>query len=450
MDQKFNRLFLIYSLIVCFSSLSDASSIRVLERYCTLTYNDTMYYDLRSLSLRSEHLTVANGNDTYFVNICSTTNAFKSAVNKTALCPSTSSICLVNSNRPIEGFEIASLHATRLLVENGSLYMRFENSDEEEAKKIHPSCKEISTSILFSCENSRPNEEKPVLKNRNNCTFDFEWKTSEACVDKHTVIEPHAKNDSLIFKVNATIVDLNEILKPQAIKTQYENAGKTESYDFVIKINELKSYTDQKNFNLTECANAFVCQVNMTNSFNRAIAKLEGSQLKHANGRFHLYMSSNSKCGRDPRKLVATIFNFYCNTTQTPGSIEFVAENNLCHYVFNVTNPKVCEYEAIFDGLAKKSGETAKPPTDKPEEKPKTGNSAKPPASSSTAAPPAVKPDPAKKSDSSSTSSAKLQGNPDENNSNTTAFGLVILALVTIVGVILVFFALINDDRRFV
>jgi len=327
---------------------------------------------------------------------------------------------------------------------------------------IIPNCSVIETTMKFICKLVRPLESKPFLKSKENCSFNFEWFTSEACPDQHTEIEKHLSKDPLIFSIdNSTSIDLNTIFESQTIsgnytdkKEQYYFAITKNMTDYLLKDQQRNHYTKE----LHICDNAFVCQLKKDRSFIRAIAKLENSTLKNDGQSFHLFLTSNSKCGRSDQNTSA-IFNFYCEGDAH--NIKFKDENNVCHYIFDLYHPKVCEFEKLFaERKSKKVNTTgAQPVENKPNEalkpadaivsndkKNETNKVVEPESKPTTTIAPEQK-IPQKTLASADRSQANSNQSGDS-NSNTTLFGFLILVIVSVVGIVLAVFSLINDDKR--
>lgn len=455
MTEKFVFIFTLIAFY--FVNLTDASTRRILERYCKdSNENGTQFYDLRSLSLKSGFLTVKNGSDQYLINICSNHNSFKDSSNS-ILCKASTSICLVNEEHK-DGFEIANLHHGDLKIDdNNKLVMNFSNPSEN-LKLNGVDCESFGTNIYFICNKTRVLENLPEFKGKSNCIFNFEWQTSEACVDEHTIVEKHFKDESLIFSIdNDTKIDLNQILEPELIDATYD--GTNEQYDFVIKAKEFSKNTKR---NLTSCYDSFVCQLDKKSNFTRQIGKLKNTTLKHANDAFHLYLSSDSKCGRTGKN-TSVIFNLFCD--ENKNATIFKAENQVCHYIFDVTDPKICEYEKLFkESNKQKLIETTSSTT---------------PATTTVKTPPIkndkeiVKPDqkeppkveqPSKSNNPQNVSPLENKKNPQigkqseltgqndnhPNESNSNLLGIIIMIVLATVGIGLGFIALMDDNKRFV
>jgi len=445
MHHKLN-LFIIFIIDLIISGF--ASPIDFLKSTCTLDA-DGKFYDLRSLSLKSGFKTIqgAGKTDLFHINICSQTNSFGNST----LCDKRTSICLVNGS---DSYEIAQ--SRRLdkisLDDNNNLFLNF--THDNKAELFDPKCQEIQTSIKFLCNISRPLEYPPIFTGRTNCTLNFEWQTGEACADKHTIVEPHFKNESLVFLIGNNEIDLEPIFEPQTVQNVSYNASMNEAYDFVIAKN-LIEYTNSKapfNSQYTKdkdkCAGSFVCQFKKDRKFIRSIAKLSNrTALKYADDNFHLFVSSDSKCGRVKDGNTSAIFNMYCGKAK---NITFVAENNLCHYIFDLYHPKVCEFEEILKSnknpiVDEKNVEKT---TEKPIERTTladviTKKIEKPTTKSTTTISKVLmnsSPVDPKARQSSQTS--------NDSNSNTTLFGFIILFIVSVVGIVLAVVSLIDDDRR--
>lgn len=255
-------------------------------------------------------------------------------------------------------------------------------------------------------------------------------------------------------------MDLDKIIVPQKIPAAYENG---EKYDFIIKQKEyFKSNVSSNPYNtdLAKCEDAFVCQLKPDrSSFIRSVGKFTNTALKHANESFHLIMFSDSKCGRVPNQYTAVVFNLYCDETINQTKTEFKAETNNCHYIFDVFSKDVCVYENLIKQAAKDRNSTSKPTV-------VTSSTTTPTPVVSSEKPKAD--DQKSKSDKKLTTAAPKQEDKKENNeasvedpkasaaqakndggSNTKLFGFIILMIVSIVGIVLAIFSLINDDRRF-
>ena len=449
------RLSLIFCLIG-FSHLTSAfASSSALERYCTIDFDtgEAKYYDLRSLSLKSGLFEIKSGKDRYLINICSTTNVFKTLNNTIENCQTRTSVCLVNDESPEDSHTIAYLKDSKISKQNNNLIMSFLTADTKESH-----CENYQTNITFICNKTRALEKAPILTNRTNCSFEFEWQTSEACEDEHTILEPHYQNESLTFLIGKEKrIEFDSILTAYTLADiKYEN---DEIYDFVIGY---KKDLHQKNYNFTikDCKNSFVCQIGKKSNFTRSIAVLTSSTLKHANDNFHLQFTSNSNCGRALKFNVSVIFNFYCDEKQNVTKYDFVAENNKCHYVFNATNSKICRYENLFKEQLVISTSTMKPEIAKPVIGDKIKNdkklTEKPKIESTTQS--NLKPED-EVTKSSVTTENSINGlefkelsnsSQSDNNSHANLFGFIILVIVSVVGIVLAVFSLINDDRRFV
>lgn len=471
MNQKFNLIILICLSIIYLTSCQSAGEMLQLENRCTIQYDQKdiiRFYDLRSLSLRSGYQKIKDNNDTYLINICAGKNEFKNEAENTPVCHKSASICLLNDEFP-NGLELGRYTLSKLVVNNTTLnpYMLFENvnigpKDRETLES--KGCQSIHSIINFVCNKTRALENKPTFINQTkedgDCTYHFEWKTSEACADEHTIIEPHYGNESLIFSIGDKKMNLDEIIVPQKVHGKYENG---EEYDFIIKQKEYfqgNVSRNQYNASLTSCDDSFVCQLKTNREFVRPVGKFTNTTLKHAYEGFHLIMSSQSKCGRAKNKTAAVIFNLYCNETLAQPKTEFKAENNLCHYIFDVFSKEICPFEKLIketnitDGMkastANKStigstiGSTSTTPASVSvtSEKPKVDNSSKTEDIVTTGKP---------KVENSKSPSLKIQSNKDDNkseNSSTNLFGFIILVIVSVFGIVFAVLSLLNDDRR--
>lgn len=466
MNQKFNLfLFISINLLI----VINASTPGILSQYCVFETEDDQaqqFYDLRSLSLKSGYFTVKNGTDTYLINICSNTNSFKSPLNNATVCSKRTAVCLIKESEPSLEFELAHFNSGQLSLDKDK-NLTIGYSEANSKHLFHSNCPTLNTTITFVCNKTRALENAPTFKGISNCTIKFDWQTSESCADSHTVLEPHFKNGSLIFLIGENkTVNLDDVFEAQIVHAEYAGASKSDKYDFVISkdVKRFLQNSTSKNmytFNLTTCEDAFVCQLKADRSFVRSVAKITNPALKHANDTFHLFLPSDSKCGRtNSQTNVATIFNLNCDGGAK--NITFKAENNLCHYIFDLYHPKVCDYEKLFDDIDSTVRTNQKPVDDRPKD------AVKPIEQKNATAKPTDKPKETTKIETTVAPLAKLDNldnqsslsslsrtqpstqSGDSSNSNTTLFGFIILVIVSVVGIVLAVFSLINDDRRFV
>lgn len=184
MKLKLNSSFILICLIAI--QFTNALSWRAIERYCVYESDeadDTFYYDVRSLSLKSGYLTIKNNTDTFLINICSTGNNFKSDDNLT-VCSKATSICLVNDKYP-KGFDLGDLYSTEISKsKDNNLVISFTKENNIQ----NSTCKIINSKINLICSKTRALENKPEFKNYkvntsdHSCTYTFEWKTTEGVI----------------------------------------------------------------------------------------------------------------------------------------------------------------------------------------------------------------------------------------------------------------------------
>ena len=162
---------------------TNAITWRSIERLCVKQYaelnDDSVYYDIRSLSLKSGYFTIKNDTNTFLINICSPSNDFKSNDNL-IVCSKSTAICLINDNYP-SGLDLGDLQSTELSKDNNNLVISLNKDNIDQ----NSTCKVLNSKINLICDKKRALENKPEFKEYKanadgSCTYIFEWKTFEA------------------------------------------------------------------------------------------------------------------------------------------------------------------------------------------------------------------------------------------------------------------------------